>query len=237
MSGASLTAGLIIQPVSFTIGDGYTIATFRCLTSGAAVVGSEDPAEIGYWFLAGFFGGDALSEQALEITPGIESPEGLLFGVKFLNELDDLAPWTMSAPRVQSCIRGALGGTISGMIYPDQELGGFTSGAVPIIPNEGNPLLPPLLVVTSAVLYSSDTVEMQLSTTAGVPPDFAFYGLPSWLINGGNSPINVTSPGSGSLQVQFADPISSGDQLTTAAWDTAVRSTDGAWIPPLRVNL
>lgn len=235
-AGTAQAPGVIIQLVSFTIGGGQTIATFRALTAHPAIIATTDPDVIGYWFLTGYFGGAFLALQATALTAGVADSSGVLFGIVFSDELSDNAPWTMSAPRVQTAVRGALGGQIAGMLFTEQEMGGFTSGAVPIIGNEGNPVLPPLLVFVAVVIYSADTLEVQFQTASASAPDFDVFGYPAWLIGGSNSVLDTTSPGPGILRVQFADPISSGQILTVPAWDPWVRSTAGEWIPPLQVS-
>ena len=219
------------------MGGGFTTATVLAMSSGAAVVASTDAAKIGAWILTGYSGGDVEVASPTSISAGLPDPDGVLFAVVFPFELDELQPWSLAAPKLQTCIRGSGGGTISGIIYTGEPITAENSGIIPLIPNGGQPVLPGLLVFISVVVYSGDTLELQFLTASGTQPDFDIFGNPAWLINGSNSVIDTTTPGSGVLRVQFADPISGGQTLLVPSWDPWVRSTGGAWIPPLRVTL
>lgn len=237
LSNAALDGGVVIRLESFTVGGGFTTATVLAMSSGAAVVASTDAAQMGAWILTGYSGSDVEVAGPSSISAGLPDPDGVLFAVVFPFELDELQPWSLAAPKLQTCIRGAGGGTISGIIYTGEPITSENSGIIPLLPNGGQPVLPGLVVFVSVALYSSDILEVQFVTTSGSQPDFEIFGNPAWLINGGNSVIDTTSPGAGVLRVQFADPISGGQTLLVPAWDARVRSTAGQWIPPLQVTL
>lgn len=236
-NNTAVQAGVIIQHLSFTVGGGKTVATFRCLSGEPAIIGSDVRAVIGYWFLTGYFGGPLEAKEAESITAGVPDPGGVLFGVVFDGELSDEHLWTMAAPSVQSAIRGNLGGKIVGMLYTEQEMGGFTAGQIPIMPNEGNPVLPELLTVFSVSIYSATSLELLIVDADGNPAGLSVSSVPVWTIDGINACSNAYSSGAGQLVVEFPDPIGSGSQLVVPAWGTAVRGLAGAWIEPLRRTL
>lgn len=237
IANSSLNGGVILSFVSMVTGPDLTVVTLRALSSDCVVVGSTNAADIGEWIMTGYSGADIEVTSASEITAGIADGAGLQFDLRFPIEFDELQVWSLTAPRNQSCIRGNNGGSISGIVFQGEPITPSNAGQIPVIVTGGQPTPPKVASFILAAVSAPTVIQLIVSSADGTTVDWNIFGVPAWLVNGGNAAINATSPSTGEILVEFADPVGAHPQVIVPPWDPAIRSVVGEWLPPLRINL